>query len=118
MFMKKCIILDAGANQVTFDAEASPNKRTQTNLDFSITRNVFMMWVSIAVLLLIFLSAARRYKKSENYVPSGIASFVEPLIVFVRDEIGKPMIGEHKYKRYMPYLLTIFFFIWINNILD
>ena len=49
-------------------------------------------------------------------MPSGIASFVEPLIVFVRDEIGKPMIGEQKYDRYMPYLLTVFFFIWINNI--
>lgn len=45
-----------------------------------------------------------------------MASFVEPLIVFVRDEIAKPMIGEHKYKKYMPYLLTVFFFIWLNNI--
>jgi F-type H+-transporting ATPase subunit a len=74
------------------------------------------MWVSVAVLLLIFLTAARSYKKSEDGVPRGIAGFVEPLVVFVRDEIGKPMIGEHKYKRYMPYLLTVFFFIWINNI--
>lgn len=113
---EKVYILDSGANQVTFDAEHHPTNAHRPKFDFSITRNVFMMWVSIAVLLLIFLSAARRYKKSENYVPSGIASFVEPLIVFVRDEIGKPMIGEHKYKRYMPYLLTIFFFIWINNI--
>jgi F-type H+-transporting ATPase subunit a len=74
------------------------------------------MWVSVLVLLLIFVSAARRYKKSGDFVPKGVASFVEPLIVFVRDEIGKPMIGEHKYKKYMPYLLTVFFFIWINNI--
>ena len=70
----------------------------------------------MAFLLLIFFATARRYKKSENNVPTGIAGFIEPLVVFVRDEIGKPMIGEHKYKRYMPYLLTIFFFIWINNI--
>src|SRR5690606_23306877 len=46
----------------------------------------------------------------------GIAGFVEPLVIFVRDEIAKPMIGEHKYAKYMPYLLTVFFFIWINNI--
>jgi F-type H+-transporting ATPase subunit a len=75
-----------------------------------------MMWVSVIVLLLIFITAARRYKKSEDNLPTGIAGFVEPLVVFVRDEIGRPMIGEHKYKKYMPYLLTIFFFIWINNI--
>ncbi|PIZ06268.1 MAG: ATP synthase F0 subunit A, partial [Flavobacteriales bacterium CG_4_10_14_0_8_um_filter_32_5] len=56
------------------------------------------------------------YRKSENNLPKGIASFIEPLVVFVRDEIGIPMIGTHKYQKYMPYLLTIFFFIWINNI--
>ncbi len=84
--------------------------------DFSITRNVFMMWVSVLVLLLIFIGAARKYNKSENFVPKGIASFVEPLVLFIRDEVAKPMIGEKKYERYMPYLLTVFFFIWINNI--
>ena len=113
---EKVYVLDEGASEVAYDAEGHPTNAHRPTLDLSITRNVFMMWVSIAVLLLIFLSAARRYRKAENYVPSGIASFVEPLIVFVRDEIAKPMIGEHKYKRYMPYLLTIFFFIWINNI--
>lgn len=75
-----------------------------------------MMWVSVALLLFIFITTARSYKKSKDGVPTGIAAFVEPLIVFVRDEIGRPMIGEQKYKKYMPYLLTIFFFIWINNI--
>tara|TARA_R110000868_G_scaffold100980_1_gene278000 strand:- start:5481 stop:6620 length:1140 start_codon:yes stop_codon:yes gene_type:complete len=113
---EKMYILDEGATALAYDAEHHPTNAHRPTLDLSITRNVFMMWVSIAVLLLIFLSAARRYKKSENFVPSGIASFVEPLVIFVRDEIGIPMIGEHKYKRYMPYLLTIFFFIWVNNI--
>jgi F-type H+-transporting ATPase subunit a len=112
---EKIYQLNAGESMVTYDAEHHPTNANMP-LDFSITRNVFMMWVSIAVLLLIFLTAARRYKKSNNYLPSGIASFVEPLIVFVRDEIAKPMIGEHKYKKYMPFLLTVFFFIWINNI--
>jgi len=112
---EKIYQLNAGESIVAYDAEHHPTN-AKMPLDFSITRNVFMMWVSIAVLLLIFLTAARRYKKSENYIPSGIASFVEPLIIFVRDEIAKPMIGEHKYKKYMPFLLTVFFFIWINNI--
>src|SRR5690606_35357710 len=85
-------------------------------LDFSITRNVFMMWVSILVIILIFVTAARKYKSSNNNLPKGIAGFVEPLVVFVRDEIAKPMNGEHKYAKYMPYVLTVFFLIWINNI--
>jgi F-type H+-transporting ATPase subunit a len=113
---EKVYVLDPGANEVMLDADGYAINAHRPKFDLSITRNVFMMWVSIALLLFIFLSAARRYKKAENFVPSGIASFVEPLIVFVRDEIGKPMIGAKKYKPYMPYLLTIFFFIWINNI--
>ncbi|MEM9679139.1 MAG: F0F1 ATP synthase subunit A [Bacteroidota bacterium] len=112
---EKIYQLNAGETEVKYDAEGHPTNATMP-LDFSITRNVFMMWVSVVILLFIFFSAARSYKKSKDNVPSGIGSFVEPLVVFVRDEIGKPMIGEHKYKRYMPYLLTVFFFIWINNI--
>jgi len=112
---EKIYQLNADANEVAFDEEHHPTNAS-TPLDFSITRNVFMMWVSVLVLLLIFITAARRYKKSEDNLPTGIAGFVEPLVVFVRDEIAKPMIGEHKYKKYMPYLLTVFFFIWINNI--
>lgn len=113
---EKVYVLDPSAKQVVLGADGHASNAHRPKFDLSITRNVFMMWVSIALLLFIFLSASRRYKKSESYVPSGIASFVEPLIVFVRDEIGKPMIGEQKYDRYMPYLLTVFFFIWINNI--
>ncbi len=89
------------------------NKRM---LDFSITKNVFTLFLSLIVLLLIFIFSARSYKKSENNLPSGIAKFTEPLILFVKDDIAIPNIGEKKYKRFLPYLLTIFFFIWLNNI--
>ena len=112
---EKIYQLKDGETAVLYDAQHHP-KNTKTPIDFSITRNVFMMWISVLVLLFIFLSTARSYKKNKNNLPLGIGRFVEPLVVFVRDEIGKPMIGEHKYKKYMPYLLTIFFFIWINNI--
>ena len=112
---EKIYRLNDGETTVKYDAEHHPIN-AERPWDFSITRNVFMMWVSVIVLLFIFLTTAKQYKKSGNYVPKGIASFMEPLIVFVRDEIAKPMIGEHKYKRFMPYLLTVFFFIWINNI--
>lgn len=114
-FHEKIYQLHSGANTLVLDAEGEPTN-AQLPLDFSITRNVFMMWVSVLVLFLIFISAARKYKKTNNFMPSGIASFVEPLIMFVREDIAKPMIGDQKYKRYMPFLLSIFFFIWINNI--
>lgn len=85
-------------------------------IDLSITKNVFSMFISIALLLWIFLSMARSYGKN-NGAPKGIASFLEPIVMFVRDDIAIPNIGEARYERYMPYLLTIFFFIWINNLL-
>ncbi|MEZ7945745.1 MAG: F0F1 ATP synthase subunit A [Flavobacteriaceae bacterium] len=112
---EKVYQLEGGATVITYDEAHHPSNVSKP-WDISITRNVFMMWVSILILILLFSAAARKYKKSEDNVPTGIASFLEPLIVFVRDEIAKPMIGEKRYKKYMPYLLTVFFFIWLNNI--
>lgn len=86
-------------------------------LDFSITKLVFSMFLSMVLLLLIFGLSARAYKKSENGVPTGIAKFTEPLVVFIRDEVAIPNIGEKHYKRFLPFLLTLFFFIWINNLM-
>ena len=85
--------------------------------DFSITKNVSSMFMSVFLLLLIFLSVARAYKKRGNGTPKGLQAFIEPLIVFVKDEIAIPNIGEKKYKKFLPYLLTVFFFIWINNMI-
>ncbi len=85
-------------------------------LDFSITKNVASMFLSVALLLGIFFTIAARYKNNPGKAPSGIQSFFEPIILFVRDDIAKPNIGK-KYERYVPYLLTIFFFIWFNNML-
>lgn len=85
-------------------------------LDFSITKNVASMFLSVIIVLLIFSSVAKGYKKNHGKAPSGIQSFFEPLIIFIRDEVAVPNIGD-KANRYMPYLLTIFFFILINNLL-
>lgn len=85
-------------------------------LDFSITKNVFSMFMSAIVLFFLFLVVARSYKKNQ-LAPKGLASFLEPLVTFVRDEIAIPNIGNKHYAKYMPYLLTIFFFIWINNLI-
>ncbi|MDB5024849.1 MAG: atpB [Mucilaginibacter sp.] len=84
--------------------------------DFSITRNVMSMFMAIAILLLVFLSISSSYKKREGKAPKGLQSFLEPLIVFVRDDIAIPNMGI-KYARFMPLLLTVFFFILINNLL-
>ncbi len=85
--------------------------------DFSITKNVLSLFVSIAVLLMIFLSIAKRYKENFNRSPKGIQSWLEPIIIFIRDDVVKSSIGEEKYKKFLPYLLTAFFFILINNIM-
>jgi ATP synthase subunit 6 len=85
-------------------------------LDFSITKNVFSMLMSAIILFFLFLAVARSYKKNSN-APKGLAGFLEPLVTFVRDEIAVPNIGTKKAGKYMPYLLTIFFFIWINNLI-
>ena len=87
-------------------------------IDFSITRNVFSMFLSVLILLLIFFSVAKAYKKKgKDTAPTGLQNLMETLIVFVRDEIAIPNIGEKKYMKFMPFLLTIFFFIWVNNLI-
>ena len=85
--------------------------------DFSITKNVAALLFSIALMLWMFLSVAKSYSRRKGQAPKGMQSFMEPLILFVRDEIARPSIGEKKYMKFMPFLLTVFFFIWINNLL-
>jgi len=86
-------------------------------LDFSITRNVFSLFMSFALISWIFISIANSYKKRGTAAPKGMQSFFEPIIIYVRDEIVRPNVGEKKYAAYLPYLLTLFFFIWINNLI-
>jgi F-type H+-transporting ATPase subunit a len=84
--------------------------------DFSITKNVLFLFINATLLVLVFLAVARGYKKNAGGAPRGIQSFFEPIILFVRDEVVKPSIGP-KYEKYLPYMLTLFFFIWFGNIL-
>jgi len=86
--------------------------------DFSITKNVAAIFISAILLLLIFLLTGRYYrKKSSTGVPRGFYAFLEIIITFIRDEVAIPSIGKKSYARFMPYLLTVFFFIWLNNLL-
>ena len=84
--------------------------------DISITKNVASLLVSVVIILVLFIRAARSYAKNGAAAPRGLAGFVEPLVVFVRDDIAKNNIGPH-YKKFVPLLLTIFFFIWVNNLM-
>lgn len=84
-------------------------------LDFSITKNVFMIFVVALLMFLLFKSLAKSYLKNGS-IASGVGRFFEPIVLYVRDEIAIPNIGEKHYKKYMSYLLTIFFFVWFLNI--
>lgn len=85
-------------------------------LDLSITKNVAMLLINSALLLFVFLSVAKGFRKNQGKAPSGMQSFFEPIIIFVRDEIVKPNIG-HRYEKFLPYMLTLFFFILFGNLL-
>ncbi|MEM7297058.1 MAG: F0F1 ATP synthase subunit A, partial [Bacteroidota bacterium] len=85
--------------------------------DISITKNVLFLLIDATILILVFTAVARGYKKNAGKAPKGIQSFFEPIIIFIRDDIAKDNIGEKKYEKFMPYLLTVFFFIWFGNLL-
>ncbi len=106
--------------------EDNPNKAKIVELingeevrpyDISITKVTLSLFISIAIILWVFISVAKSYRKREGKAPKGLQSFIEPLILFIRDDIAKPAIGKNKYKKYTPFLLTVFFFIFLNNIL-
>ncbi len=85
--------------------------------DFSITKNTVTIFLVLILMLVLFVNVASAYKKNPNSAPSGFQSWVEPIIIFIRDDVAKASIGEKKHARFMPYLLTVFFFIWISNLL-
>lgn len=86
-------------------------------LDLSITKNITAMLISALIILWLFVSLAKSYTRTGISEPKGIQGFLEPVVVFVRDDIAIPNIGEKRFEKYMPYLLTAFFFILINNLM-
>jgi F-type H+-transporting ATPase subunit a len=84
-------------------------------LDLSITKNVVGILLVGFMMLFMFTKLAKSYKRGP--VPTGFGRVLEPLVLYVRDEIAVPNIGKHKAKKFLPYLLTVFFFIWISNLL-
>ncbi len=84
-------------------------------IDLSITKNVSGLFITSIILIITFVIMAQSYSK--DGLPQGISKYLEPFVIFVRDDIAKANIGEKKYKKFMPYLLTAFFLIWTLNLL-
>jgi F-type H+-transporting ATPase subunit a len=98
---------------IAYDAEHHVTNAKPT-IDFSITKNVFMMLVVSLLMLWLFSSLAKSYAKNGG-IAKGAGRFFEPIILYIRDDIAIPNIGQKNYKKYMSYLLTIFFFVWFLN---
>jgi F-type H+-transporting ATPase subunit a len=86
--------------------------------DLSLGRNAVQMLISVILLIWIMTSVAGKYRKGQGVTsaPRGFQNVIEPVVIFIRDEVGKPNLGD-RYERYMPFLLTVFFFILINNLI-
>jgi F-type H+-transporting ATPase subunit a len=107
-----------GKVKIVDATEAVDLEASKALWDFSITKNVTSLFVSVLILLVVLLTAARAYKKTGiTSAPKGVQSFMEPIVLFVRDEVAIPNIGKKKFAKYMPFLLTIFFLVLTNNFL-
>lgn len=102
------------AGTITEDEESGHPKNVRP-LDFSITKSVLSIMIAAILMFFIFSSLAKSYAKNGG-IASGVGRIFEPVVLFIRDEIAIPNIGDKQYKRYMSYLLTIFFFILFLNI--
>lgn len=87
-------------------------------LDLSITKTVAQIWIVVAILITVFLSCARWYKKHDEKsdAPGGFVGMMEMFVMMIHDDVIKSSIGEKHYKPYAPYLLTVFFFIFTTNL--
>ena len=99
---------------INYDEEHHPTNAKP--LDFSITKSVASMFLVVVLMFVLFKKQAESYAKNGG-LAGGVGRFLEPIVLYVRDDIARPNIGEKKYKKYINFLLTIFFFIWFLNLL-
>ena len=93
-----------------------PTDYTQSYIDFSITKNVFVMMMGLLILTLIFISLTKKYKNTHGQAPKGLQSVLEPVFDFIINDIAKQNIGKN-YQKFSVYLICVFFFILISNLL-
>lgn len=108
--------LDAGAEAVEFDEDHHPVNASKP-WDLSITKNVAAMFLTVILMILFFSVGLARHHKKHEHAPRGFNNALEALVLFVRDEIAIPQLGKKNYMKFMPFLLTVFFFIWITNLM-
>ena len=115
-YHEKIYQLNEGAEHLEFnDAHEAINGK-EILMDFSLTKNIVTIFLVSFLLLLVFIKSARFYRKDKPTAPRGVAGWTEPIILFIRD-VAKENIEGEKYKKFLPYLLTVFFFILFGNLL-
>ena len=102
--------------QGTINFDETHHATNVAPLDLSITKGVVSMLFIASLMFWLFHSLAKSYSENKG-VPSGIGRFFEPIVLYIRDDIARPNIGEKKYMKYMNFLLTVFFFVWFLNLL-
>ena len=113
---EKIYQLNSGEHALHLNHETHAPENAIKPLDFSITKVVVGVFLTAFIMFFVFSAVAKRYKTDKPQAPKGIAAWMEPLVLFVRD-FAKENIGEGRYMKFMPYLLTVFFFIWFGNLL-
>lgn len=104
------VVADDGAAHGEEHARVKP-------LDFSITKSVFGMFLVLVLMIVVFRKVAASYKRRPGQAPKGMTNLLEPFILFIRNEVAIPSIGKKKADKFVPFLLTVFFFIWMSNML-
>ncbi len=113
---KGYFIAKDGANIGKLVRKEASGKEVLPQWDLSITKTVLAIFINALIVMLIFLSVAKSYKKRKGQAPKGLQSLMEPLVLFIRDDVAKASIGEERFERYLPYLMTLFFFILFSNL--
>ena len=117
MWARLIIFFDAQHHGKIYERRADGS--TTRPLDLSITKAVAQIWIVVAILLTVFLSCARWYKKvdEKSAAPKGLVGLMEMFVMYIHDDLIRPAVGERQYKRYAPFLLTVFFFIFTCNMI-
>jgi F-type H+-transporting ATPase subunit a len=113
-FMTKEAMVASG-DYVEHHGKVEPTNHAASVYDLSMTKTGLQILLVAIFMLILFTSVAKAYKKRDGMAPKGLQSFMEPLILFVRDDVAKPYL-HGKHDKFVPYLLTLFFFIWISNL--
>jgi len=113
---EKIYQLEEGATALELNEEHHAENASLVVLDFSLTKNVITIFLVAILMFIVFIKSAKFYKREKQIAPRGVAGWTEPIILFIK-ELAQENIEGDKYKKFLPYLLTVFFFILFGNLL-